>query len=98
MHMPEGFANIIKLLEDQRAAIDRALGALREVEGGEPTAPAKKRGRPAKKVVPPVTKKRGMTPEGKERLVAALKARWAVKKAAAKKAARAAKKAAQFGS
>jgi hypothetical protein len=43
----------------------------------------------------PATKKGGMSPEGKERLVAALKARWAAKKAGAKKGARVAKKAAQ---
>ena len=84
--MPDGISAIVKMLEDQKAAIDRALNALREVDGAEPAKPAAKRGRPAKK-------KGGMTPEGKQRLVAALKKRWAAKHAAAKKAARAAKKA-----
>jgi hypothetical protein len=64
------------------AAIDKALAALHGIEGitgpeaaaeAEPSAPAKRKG--------------GMTPEGKLRLVAALKKRWAAKKRAAKKAA-----------
>jgi hypothetical protein len=77
-----GFNDVIKQLETQKAAIERALEALQEVEGevsGGSAAPArvtaKKRGRPAKR-------KGGMTPEGKARLVAALKKRHADRKAA----------------
>jgi hypothetical protein len=70
---------IIAGLEQQHVAVSRALAALREVEGlGTGTATAaepKRRG--------------GMTPEGKKRLIAALKRRWAERKKAAKKAAQA---------
>ena len=86
--MAAAINEIIAQLEKQRDAIDRALSALRELEGkaaapavkaSAKAAPADKTtGKPAKK-----TRKGGMTPEGKERLVAALKARWAAKKAAA---------------
>jgi hypothetical protein len=74
--------DIIKRLETQKAAIEKALSALHEVAGGAmddaPVAApvtTKKRGRPAKR-------KGSMSPEGKARLVAALKKRWAAKKAA----------------
>ena len=91
--MADGMKDIIKRLEQQRAAIERALSALREAEGtanaaaesSSSAAPAKRRGR----------RKGGMTPEGRKRLSEALKARWAVKRAnqggegaTAKKAAR----------
>jgi hypothetical protein len=80
----DGFSDIIKRLEQQAKAIERALAALRDVEGIESeaapvAAAAQTEGSPAKR-------KGGMTPEGKERLVAALKKRWAAKKRAAKKA------------
>ncbi len=78
--MPDGMSAIVKKLEDQKAAIDRALSALRDVDGSAPPKLAAKRGRPPKKMG-------GMTPEGKQRLVAALKKRRAAKHAAAKKAA-----------
>jgi len=67
----------IKKLEQQRAAIERALSALREVDGaGAESAPAAgpHRGRPAKR-------KGGISAEGRKRLSEALKARWAAKKA-----------------
>jgi hypothetical protein len=75
--MANGFNGIIAQLEQQKAAIDKALAALRDVDGIAP----------AKAAAAPATRKGGMTPEGKERLVAALKKRWAAKKRAAKKAA-----------
>jgi hypothetical protein len=78
--MTEGLNGIIMQLEHQKAAIDKALTALRDVNGiGAPaeTKPAEA----------PETRKSGMTAEGKLRLVAALKKRWAAKKRAAKKAA-----------
>ena len=63
-----GFDGIIKQLEAHRAAIEKALAALREVEGiavpaasAPANATAKRRGRPAKK-------KGGMTEAGREKL------------------------------
>ena len=79
--MVAGIEAIVELLERQRAAIENALAALRAVGGAVPAAaePAtsKKRNRPAKR-------RRGITPEGRERLRNAMKRRWAVKRAAAK--------------
>jgi hypothetical protein len=80
--MAAGFKEIITQLEQQRDAIERALSALRDVDessgAGVPSATATSRGKaPGKK------RKGGMSPEGKQRLIAALKARWAAKKAAA---------------
>lgn len=65
---------IIASLEQQRAAIERALAALREVSGG--AAPAAKRGpgRPPKSGAKP---KRVLSPEGRARIIAATKRRWA---------------------
>src|ERR1019366_2714659 len=74
--MAEGLNGIITQLERQKLAIDKALAALREIGGVDelatevPTPDA------------PATRKRGMSPEGKKRLIAALKKRWAAKKAA----------------
>jgi len=69
---------VIKKLEEQRAAIEKALAALRELESPD-LAPAvsapPRRGRPPKR-------KGGMTPAGRRRLSEALRARWAAKKAA----------------
>jgi hypothetical protein len=75
-----GLKDVIGRLEQQHSAIVRALAALRGMEGsggGESLAA----------VPAPATakKKRGMTPEGRARLIAALKRRWAAKKKAAKK-------------
>jgi hypothetical protein len=81
--MTNSVNEVIKKLEQQRAGIDRALAALRDLEApGEVTAssaasapsPAPARGRPAKR-------KGGMTAEGRRRLSEALRARWAAKKA-----------------
>jgi hypothetical protein len=77
--MTNGLKEVIKGLEKQKTAIERALAALREVDGtaveSAPLAavPAR-RGRPKRTG--------GMTPEGRKRLSEALKKRWAVKKAA----------------
>jgi hypothetical protein len=76
-----GFGDIVTLLEQQRSSIEAALAALRGVGSidAPPSAPAAaepaKRGRKKGKG--------GMTPEGKARLIAALKRRWAERKAAA---------------
>jgi hypothetical protein len=81
--MAQGFDGIITQLEQQKAAIDKALAALRDVDAnGAATVET-----PVAEQQAPATRKRGMTPEGKARLVAALKKRWAAKKRADKKAA-----------
>jgi hypothetical protein len=75
--MANSLTEVIRKLEQQRAGIDRALSALREIEGtGAEGARAVvsgpgRRGR----------RKGGMTPEGRRRLSEALKARWAAKRA-----------------
>lgn len=68
--------DVIKQLEQQRAAIERALSALREIEapGAVSTSPSAPRG-------PRGKRRGGMTPEGRRRLSEALKARWAAKRA-----------------
>lgn len=60
--------------EPQKAGIERALAALREVDGGANSDEGS--GAPA-------TRKGGISPEGKRRLIAALKKGWAAKKVAA---------------
>lgn len=88
--MGDGLKDIIARLEQQKDSIDRALSALREIEsiggpgGASSAAPA--RSAPAKR-------KSHMSPEGRQRLIAALKRRWAAKRAA-ESAPAAAKKAA----
>src|SRR4051812_27317304 len=83
--MANSLNEVIRKLEEQRAGIDRALAALREIEGtgtdsarATPASPsaagAAAGGRRAKR-------KGGMTAEGRRRLSEALRARWAAKKA-----------------
>ena len=81
--MANSLNEVIKKLEQQRIGIERALAALREIEGPgletgapAPAAASAPRGRPKK-----AKRKGGMTPEGRRRLSEALKARWAAKKA-----------------
>jgi hypothetical protein len=84
--MASGLSDVIKKLEEQKAAIEKALSALRDLDGpaAGAAAPAR-RGRPPKR-------KGGMTPAGRRRLSEALKARWAAQKAgSAAKPAKAAK-------
>jgi hypothetical protein len=80
--MANSLNEVIKKLEQQRIGIERALAALRDIEGSSlevtaaPGASASApRGRRKAK------RKGGMTPEGRKRLSDALKARWAAKKA-----------------
>ena len=77
--MTNGLKEVIKGLEKQKTAIERALAALKEVDGtaaeSVPVAVALVRRGRAKR-------KGGMTPEGRKRLSEALKKRWAVKRAA----------------
>ncbi len=79
--MTNGLTDVIRGLEKQKTAIERALAALRDVDGttveSSPLAVAAvpaRRGR--------AKRKGGMTPEGRRRLSEALKKRWAVKRAA----------------
>jgi hypothetical protein len=79
--MTNSLNEVIKNLERQRAAIERALQALREVEGQNPEAsPAEAPAPPASTSPRNTERKSGMTPEGRKRLSEALKARWAAKK------------------
>ena len=95
--MTDWLASIITQLERQKTGIEQALSALREVEEVVPETTAivapvtgnkrseAQRARWAAKKgadVVPATRKGGMTPEGKARLVDALKRRWAARKAA----------------
>ena len=73
--MADGLKGIIAQLERQKTGIERALAALRNIEGTETPAPAPSSSTNA-------TRKGGMTPEGRKRLSAALRKRWAAKKAA----------------
>jgi hypothetical protein len=74
-----GFGEAIALLERQRHAIEAALTALREIGdiGAQSATPVATKGASRKK------RKGGMSPEGKARLIAALKKHWAERKAAA---------------
>jgi hypothetical protein len=66
---------IISDLEQQQAAIARAIAALREV-GGDAAAGVRKTA--AKSAAP---RKRRISPEGRARISAAAKARWAAERA-----------------
>jgi len=63
--------NVISQLEKQRSAIDRALSALREVNGSPTT------GADGHRIT---QKKRHLSPEGRRRIIAATKRRWAAKR------------------
>jgi hypothetical protein len=80
--MANSLSEVIRKLEQQRIGIERALAALRDIEGPGLETPAsaavRSVGRPRK-----AKRKGGMTPEGRKRLSEALKARWAAKKAGA---------------
>ena len=68
---------IIERLERQRAAIDRAIGALREIAGD--TSPGPVRSAP----VPKKARKRRLSPEGRARIAEAARKRWAEQRAGA---------------
>jgi hypothetical protein len=78
--MTEGIKNVIAQLEQQKAAIERALAALREVEGpAEPvSAPAATRPASAR-----AKRESRLTLEGRRRLSEAMKRRWGAKRTAA---------------
>jgi hypothetical protein len=80
--------SIISQLERQKSAIDRAIGALREVTGAGLVQPTVT-GAPQKRA----RKKRRLSPEGRQRIIDAAKRRWAMKKAGQASGAKQAKKA-----
>ena len=68
--------NIISNLEQQRSAIERALAALRDVQGsGAEATPAKRRGRPP-------GQRSQMSEEGRANIAEGARRRWAEKRAA----------------
>ena len=69
-------ARVISRLEQQRATIDRAISALREVE---PTTPAESASPKSASATKP--KKRRMSAEGRGRIAEAARRRWAEKRA-----------------
>lgn len=89
--MSTPFQEVIRQLQKQKAAIDRALTALQEVDeepGAQPAAP--RRGRPKKVLTAAgpakkAAKKRTLSPEARKRISDAVKKRWAATKKAAKK-------------
>jgi len=67
--------DIIRRLERQQKAVERALTALREVSGMDEIATRST-------ATPSSARKRGMTPEGRRRLALLMKRRWAAKRTA----------------
>jgi pyruvate/2-oxoacid:ferredoxin oxidoreductase beta subunit len=81
------FKGITDRLEQQKAAIDKALVILREFDGGEVAETEKPKSKRVAKAVKKAAKKRAMSEEGRKRISEAAKKRWAAVKKAAKKAA-----------
>ena len=82
------FKDIISRLEQQKTAIDKAIAALREFDGGGIAEIERPKSKHAATAVKKASKKRVMSEEGRKRIAEASKKRWAaVRKAAAKKAA-----------
>ena len=77
--MAGGLNHIIARLEEQRSAIERALSALRQIEGSGIQNKVEKSPVPRKVRT---KRKRKITPEGRKRLAEAMKRRWAVKRTA----------------
>jgi hypothetical protein len=75
--MDSEIKDIINRLEQQGKAIDKAISALRELEGQPVSAPVSD---PAKTNAP--VQRGTISDAGRRRLAAAMKARWAVKKKA----------------
>ena len=93
MFVTHSIEDVISQLEQQRTAIDKALEALRSVGGvsssavvhnGNRRSEAQKARWAAVRAGAPATKKRrGLTPEGRERLAENMRKRWAAKRTAA---------------
>ncbi|MDE3195472.1 MAG: hypothetical protein KGN84_03955 [Acidobacteriota bacterium] len=88
--MAESLKDVIASLEKQKAAIEKALEALRDVEGLGAPRPGRPKGSGAKRARGPSSNRGRISPEGRRKLAEAMKRRWAVKRAAAtaKKAAK----------
>jgi hypothetical protein len=76
------FTEVISKLEQQKAAIDKAINILREFDGNGTGEQAKAK----KTAVKKVAKKRVISEEGKRRIAEASRKRWAAVRKAAKKA------------
>jgi hypothetical protein len=83
----DNFKEIIARLEQQKGAIDKAIAALREFDQGDSAAVESPKTAMSTKAVKKVAKKRVMSEEGRQRIIAASKKRWAAVRKAAKKAA-----------
>jgi hypothetical protein len=87
--MANELKDIISRLEKQKAAIDRALLALREMDdSGETETTTVRRGRPKKTVTKNVVKRaatRTISDDGRKRIAEAQRKRWAAKKRTASK-------------
>ena len=70
-------AAVISQLETQREAIQRALEALRSISGSSSLSSGAKGAAPRGR-----TRKRRLSPEGRARIIAATKKRWAAQRAA----------------
>jgi len=84
--MADQLNDIITQLERQRAAIDRALAALRDIDGAgaTPSAPKSAAEAPADTSPrKPARRKVRFTPDGRRRLAEAMRRRWAAKRTAA---------------
>jgi hypothetical protein len=81
--MAESLKDVIASLEKQKVAIEKALDALRDVEGLGAPRPGRPRGSGAKQVGRPPSRRGRISPEGRRKLAEAMKRRWAVKRAAA---------------
>ncbi len=83
--MADALKDIIKRLEQQRSAIDKALNALREVDGNTAGGGGSAAAEPGSGGGPATAKrgrrKGGITAEGRRRLSESLRARWAAKRA-----------------
>ena len=88
--MTGNFKEIIARLEQQKAAIDRAIAALNEFGGDAGVAASLAEVKRPGKTVKKAYKKRVMSEEGRRRIAEAQQKRWAKSKRAAKKLAKAA--------
>jgi hypothetical protein len=79
--MTNSLTEIMSKLEQQKGAIERALSALRDVDGSSMVSEVPVASKPAAKTR--AKRKGGMTAEGRKRLSEALKQRWAAKRASA---------------
>lgn len=78
--MPSAFKDVIRQLEKQKVAIDRAIAALQQVGDDEVESAERPGSRPVKK-----HRKRMMSAEARERIAEAQRKRWAAAKKGSKK-------------